>query len=137
MIRRPPRSTRTDTLFPYTTLFRSRVEEEEDSTIEQLDAEVSTAGLVDLPIADVEDDHDHEHDHDEAPGPFSGDVPVVETAAPPTEAAEDEAPEGEPVPEADEAPSAPADEPAAEAPSSELPQIGRAPVCTPVTNAHL
>src|SRR3546814_5631063 len=27
MIRRPPRSTRTDTLFPYTTLFRSLVEE--------------------------------------------------------------------------------------------------------------
>src|SRR3546814_14764310 len=27
MIRRPPRSTRTDTLFPYTTLFRSRDEE--------------------------------------------------------------------------------------------------------------
>src|SRR3546814_13145059 len=26
MIRRPPRSTRTDTLFPYTTLFRSRYE---------------------------------------------------------------------------------------------------------------
>src|SRR3546814_8914049 len=26
MLRRPPRSTRTDTLFPYTTLFRSRVE---------------------------------------------------------------------------------------------------------------
>src|SRR3546814_5833109 len=26
MIRRPPRSTRTDTLFPYTTLFRSRLE---------------------------------------------------------------------------------------------------------------
>src|SRR3546814_18241138 len=28
MIRRPPRSTRTDTLFPYTTLFRSRVAED-------------------------------------------------------------------------------------------------------------
>src|SRR3546814_16943489 len=28
MIRRPPRSTRTDTLFPYTTLFRSRTEAE-------------------------------------------------------------------------------------------------------------
>src|SRR3546814_5353480 len=28
MIRRPPRSTRTDTLFPYTTLFRSRRKEE-------------------------------------------------------------------------------------------------------------
>src|SRR3546814_12560151 len=27
MIRRPPRSTRTDTLFPYTTLFRSAVED--------------------------------------------------------------------------------------------------------------
>src|SRR3546814_4895728 len=27
MLRRPPRSTRTDTLFPYTTLFRSRVVE--------------------------------------------------------------------------------------------------------------
>src|SRR3546814_14387945 len=26
MIRRPPRSTRTDTLFPYTTLFRSRTD---------------------------------------------------------------------------------------------------------------
>src|SRR3546814_5412057 len=29
MIRRPPRSTRTDTLFPYTTLFRSRFERDE------------------------------------------------------------------------------------------------------------
>src|SRR3546814_7066117 len=29
MIRRPPRSTRTDTLFPYTTLFRSPEEERE------------------------------------------------------------------------------------------------------------
>src|SRR3546814_15612911 len=28
MIRRPPRSTRTDTLFPYTTLFRSSIVEE-------------------------------------------------------------------------------------------------------------
>src|SRR3546814_5629258 len=30
MIRRPPRSTRTDTLFPYTTLFRSHVSERRD-----------------------------------------------------------------------------------------------------------
>src|SRR3546814_20549169 len=29
MIRRPPRSTRTDTLFPYTTLFRSKKGKEE------------------------------------------------------------------------------------------------------------
>src|SRR3546814_18279892 len=31
MIRRPPRSTRTDTLFPYTTLFRSRAKGEGDA----------------------------------------------------------------------------------------------------------
>src|SRR3546814_18393764 len=37
MIRRPPRSTRTDTLFPYTTLFRSPV------GIVQHDAEIADA----------------------------------------------------------------------------------------------
>src|SRR3546814_18317846 len=31
MIRRPPRSTRTDTLFPYTTLFRSPLVEESEN----------------------------------------------------------------------------------------------------------
>src|SRR3546814_8437213 len=31
MIRRPPRSTRTDTLFPYTTLFRSRSERDPEA----------------------------------------------------------------------------------------------------------
>src|SRR3546814_5699283 len=30
MIRRPPRSTRTDTLFPYTTLFRSPLRDEQE-----------------------------------------------------------------------------------------------------------
>src|SRR3546814_18540599 len=35
MIRRPPRSTRTDTLFPYTTLFRSN-ELDVDETLSQL-----------------------------------------------------------------------------------------------------
>src|SRR3546814_11391832 len=33
MIRRPPRSTRTDTLFPYTTLFRSTVAAEADRVL--------------------------------------------------------------------------------------------------------
>src|SRR3546814_18189351 len=33
MIRRPPRSTRTDTLFPYTTLFRSCGSEKQGSTL--------------------------------------------------------------------------------------------------------
>src|SRR3546814_13222309 len=33
MIRRPPRSTRTDTLFPYTTLFRSVFAEAEEEVV--------------------------------------------------------------------------------------------------------
>src|SRR3546814_3545517 len=33
MIRRPPRSTRTDTLFPYTTLFRSKRSSQENGTL--------------------------------------------------------------------------------------------------------
>src|SRR3546814_5031338 len=35
MIRRPPRSTRTDTLFPYTTLFRSHLGEFDDAPGDQ------------------------------------------------------------------------------------------------------
>src|SRR3546814_5764485 len=37
MIRRPPRSTRTDTLFPYTTLFRSRDDEAQEDQAERGD----------------------------------------------------------------------------------------------------
>src|SRR3546814_13924276 len=37
MIRRPPRSTRTDTLFPYTTLFRSHLALGERGAVEQGD----------------------------------------------------------------------------------------------------
>src|SRR3546814_2407569 len=40
MIRRPPRSTRTDTLFPYTTLFRAEV------TAAVSEAEKTTAGDI-------------------------------------------------------------------------------------------
>src|SRR3546814_12328633 len=51
MIRRPPRSTRTDTLFPYTTLFRSRADQlEAIATIADLDAEPQ----FDLPQVRVE-----------------------------------------------------------------------------------
>src|SRR3546814_12597197 len=38
MIRRPPRSTRTDTLFPYTTLFRSSLVEEHGAGVTVLEA---------------------------------------------------------------------------------------------------
>src|SRR3546814_12536412 len=44
MIRRPPRSTRTDTLFPYTTLFRSLVGEVEDDLEVLLRADAAAAG---------------------------------------------------------------------------------------------
>src|SRR3546814_5340108 len=43
MIRRPPRSTRTDTLFPYTTLFRSDDNEEDE---DELVVEVVLQGLT-------------------------------------------------------------------------------------------
>src|SRR3546814_1092469 len=41
MIRRPPRSTRTDTLFPYTTLFRSPV-----LALQDIDLEISEGEFV-------------------------------------------------------------------------------------------
>src|SRR3546814_14495606 len=46
MIRRPPRSTRTDTLFPYTTLFRSVIGEADDLVGEK---GVGGGGLAALP----------------------------------------------------------------------------------------
>src|SRR3546814_2922081 len=46
MIRRPPRSTRTDTLFPYTTLFRSLIAElHTRSMLSALPACVAVLGL--------------------------------------------------------------------------------------------
>src|SRR3546814_17447738 len=43
MIRRPPRSTRTDTLFPYTTLFRSYFKEQGSGAFVHM---TSTSGLI-------------------------------------------------------------------------------------------
>src|SRR3546814_3664285 len=42
MIRRPPRSTRTDTLFPYTTLFRSPTPEDHERAAAAIRAEFAT-----------------------------------------------------------------------------------------------
>src|SRR3546814_4084453 len=64
MIRRPPRSTRTDTLFPYTTLFRSRLADHVRSALAGISRRVhlhhrqhSGIGLGDmcLPSCDVAD----------------------------------------------------------------------------------
>src|SRR3546814_18623805 len=46
MIRRPPRSTRTDTLFPYTTLFRSQRTADHAGRFEQFIAELAERGVV-------------------------------------------------------------------------------------------
>src|SRR3546814_8775385 len=44
MIRRPPISTRTDTLFPYTTLFRSRIERQTSTLSIQFDRVLDVLG---------------------------------------------------------------------------------------------
>src|SRR3546814_7430386 len=46
MIRRPPRSTRTDTLFPYTTLFRSALSEEDLAASETVRALLQRVGTA-------------------------------------------------------------------------------------------
>src|SRR3546814_13702006 len=63
MIRRPPRSTRTDTLFPYTTLFRSAVRQQPLEGApgrvhlhRRLEARVVGVGDVGVAPADVGED---------------------------------------------------------------------------------
>src|SRR3546814_2760011 len=46
MIRRPPRSTRTDTLFPYTTLFRSHLFGGEGSLIKDIELRMARLGMT-------------------------------------------------------------------------------------------
>src|SRR3546814_8534902 len=67
MIRRPPRSTRTDTLFPYTTLFRSEVETPQgDELVEHhqklMFAPLRRVGveLLGQPTPDLVEDQAHE-----------------------------------------------------------------------------
>src|SRR3546814_20869361 len=69
MIRRPPRSTRTDTLFPYTTLFRSRLRVEEHdrrwgheiaaALLEQHEVGVGAPVVVDARAGEVAVDPGH------------------------------------------------------------------------------
>src|SRR3546814_11282849 len=49
MIRRPPRSTRTDTLFPYTTLFRSEIAEVGFLAVEDIGVVSIGADRIDFP----------------------------------------------------------------------------------------
>src|SRR3546814_2972783 len=56
MIRRPPRSTRTDTLFPYTTLFRSPQPLERLRArhfVDEVAVDIDQAGSIIAPFVDV------------------------------------------------------------------------------------
>src|SRR3546814_8765278 len=63
MIRRPPRSTRTDTLFPYTTLFRSVKKMMSPELLNRLDKTIvfraltkkDVMSILDLQIAELRD----------------------------------------------------------------------------------
>src|SRR3546814_3632993 len=63
MIRRPPRSTRTDTLFPYTTLFRSRRADEagDEEVGGPGEHRVRIGDLLDLAVAHDDDAVGHGH----------------------------------------------------------------------------
>src|SRR3546814_9241191 len=106
MIRRPPRSTRTDTLFPYTTLFRSNERKPKSEAAE------------DAP-------------HQDAPSePTAAEEATPATEAAPAEAAatDDAAPAEAPAPEAEAAPAeAPAEAERSEEHTSELQSLMRLP----------
>src|SRR3546814_2652950 len=53
MIRRPPRSTRTDTLFPYTTLFRSFAASAVEEVLEVDEGRVVARQLAQWPATDL------------------------------------------------------------------------------------
>src|SRR3546814_13163367 len=56
MIRRPPRATRTDTLFPYTTLFRSRAQQAIAQSLDAADLRLHAAEHLDADRAGEEHD---------------------------------------------------------------------------------
>src|SRR3546814_6344470 len=91
MIRRPPRSTRTDTLFPYTTLFRSEREEIHRERVVEIDKSeqrtarhalhaVLSTGERRLQRDEIDDFRQGQGDHGE-----------IDAAAPDCEAADDDA----------------------------------------------
>src|SRR3546814_2378931 len=67
MIRRPPRSTRTDTLFPYTTLFRSR------DGVDDVGHRIEQAVVAFADVAELADHGvDHVQAHQHGPGQQHG-----------------------------------------------------------------
>src|SRR3546814_3698385 len=60
MIRRPPRSTRTDTLFPYTTLFRSRAQAGRAQGLLRDRLMATVAAIMDALAAQIEEEIEEE-----------------------------------------------------------------------------
>src|SRR3546814_3027733 len=81
MIRRPPRSTRTDTLFPYTTLFRSPDEARRRPPafdVAHVEEQPAQAAIPDLPVSEGGDPREQQHQprhHDRYDGCQYGTVP--------------------------------------------------------------
>src|SRR3546814_10727258 len=70
MIRRPPRSTRTDTLFPYTTLFRSRVGRHASEALDHSLQKANVAAITVFCLRNaarvaIEEDHAQEIERDQ------------------------------------------------------------------------
>src|SRR3546814_9952162 len=63
MIRRPPRSTRTDTLFPYTTLFRSRAGDDQHRYRRQQPVSKTRFRPPDAPGDEGENGHQYDGGH--------------------------------------------------------------------------
>src|SRR3546814_16206476 len=109
-IRRPPRSTRTDTLFPYTTLFRSIMRADKRERHQRL-CKIIEATIAEAVAQGEECD-------------FEGQQWAIRPLSSPTTDTRSSMPRGPPMPT--RRPQI--------APSG---KIGRAHVRTPVTNAHL
>src|SRR3546814_17189628 len=75
MIRRPPRSTRTDTLFPYTTLFRSGADRDQRN---RLVARSKTDGGDLRLVTDLHDEERHQRGEERAETPVAAVGRIVE-----------------------------------------------------------
>src|SRR3546814_9080432 len=110
MIRRPPRSTRTDTLFPYTTLFRSRANGSPGSAASRWWSKAEHRSRRGAEFSEPLEQRNPEAD-------VRRPVVVIDQALP--------------------VPIEHLHVPAQRVVDREAPEIGRAHVCTPVTNAHI
>src|SRR3546814_20548007 len=103
MIRPPPRSTRTDTLFPYTTLFRSPTVDVPAETQTQTERQGNKGAQTPLEPPVVVPTVDDRHSPSPAAPPSSAGEPPIEISSSPADivvTARGEPPAGDPLQEA-------------------------------------